>query len=112
MSLAAFLGALESGVLMGIVALAVFLSFRILNFPDLTVDGSFTLGGAVCASLIAAQWHPVGATGVAAIAGAAAGLVTGFISVRFKIVHLVASMLVMVALYSVNIRIMGAPNRS
>ena len=97
---------------MGVVALAVFLSFRVLNFPDLTVDGSFTLGGAVCASLITAKWHPASATGVAVIAGAVAGLVTGLISVRFKIVHMVASMLVMVALYSVNIRIMGAPNRS
>jgi putative tryptophan/tyrosine transport system permease protein len=112
MSMAALLGATETGLLMSIVALAVFLSFRVLNFPDLTVDGSFTLGGAVCASLIAARWNPFAATAFALFAGAAAGFTTGVINVKFKIVHLVASMLVMIGLYSVNIRIMGGPNLS
>jgi putative tryptophan/tyrosine transport system permease protein len=112
MSLSAFLGAIESGLLMGIVALAVYLSFRVLDFPDLTVDGSFTLGGAVCARLIVSGWHPLSATGVALIAGAAAGFVTGFINVKLKVLHMVASMLTMVALYSVNIRIMSGPNQS
>ena len=112
MSAAALLGALESGLLMGLVALAIYLSFRVLDFPDLTADGSFTLGGAVCATLIVAGWGPLPATAAALLAGAAAGWVTGWINVRFNILHLLASMMTMIALYSVNIRIMGGPDKS
>jgi len=109
-NLVAFLGALEIGCVYGLVALGVFLSFRVLNFPDLTVDGSFPLGAAVVATLIVAGADPYLATAVAVLAGAAAGLVTAFLNLRFRILHLLASILTMIALYSVNLRIMGRPN--
>lgn len=110
MSLIALLGAIESGFLFGLVALGVFLSFRVLNFPDLTVDGSLPLGAAVAAALIVAGVHPWAATGAALVAGAAAGAVTAWLNVRLKILHLLASILTMIGLYSVNLRIMGRPN--
>ena len=110
MSQIAFLGAVEIGLVFGLVALGVFLSFRVLNFPDLTVDGSFPLGAAVAATLIVSGWDPYVATFAAMLAGAAAGLVTATLNVRFGILHLLASILTMIALFSVNIRIMGRPN--
>lgn len=110
MSLIAFLGAIEIGLVYGLVALGVFLSFRVLDFPDLTVDGSFPLGAAVTATLIVNQQDPWFATLAGTLAGALAGLVTAFLNVRFKILHLLASILTMIALFSVNLRIMGRPN--
>jgi putative ABC transport system permease protein len=110
MSAFAFFGAIELGLVYAFVALGVFLSFRTLDFPDLTVDGSFPLGAAVAAVGILAGWNPWLATGVACVAGATAGLVTAFVSVRFNILHLLASILTMIALFSVNLRIMGRPN--
>ncbi|TSD90265.1 ABC transporter permease [Mycobacterium sp. KBS0706] len=110
MSLFAFLGAIEIGLIYALVALGVFLSFRVLNFPDLTVDGSFPLGAAVTATLIVAGVDPVLATLVGATAGAVAGLVTAWLNVRFGILHLLASILTMIALWSINLRIMGKPN--
>jgi putative ABC transport system permease protein len=110
MSLIAFLGAVEIGLVFGLVALGVFLSFRVLQFPDLTVDGSFPLGAAVAATLIVSGWNPYLATAIAALAGALAGLVTAWLNVRLKILHLLASILTMIALYSINLRIMGRPN--
>lgn len=110
MSSVAFLGAVEIGFVFGLVALGVYLSFRILDFPDLTVDGSFTMGAAVSATLIVADVDPYLATGIAMIAGASAGLVTAFLNLRFGILHLLASILTMTALYTINLRIMGKPN--
>ncbi|CAB3900053.1 hypothetical protein LMG26842_05312 [Achromobacter dolens] len=110
MSLFSLLGALEIGLIFSLVALGVFISFRLLRFPDLTVDGSFPLGGAVCATLIASGTDPFVATIAATFAGAAAGLVTGWLNVKLKIMDLLASILMMIALYSVNLRIMGKPN--
>lgn len=110
MSLIASLGAIEIGLIFGLVALGVYLSFRIINFPDLTVDGSFPLGGAVAATLIVLGWNPFVATAVAMVAGAASGYVTAYLNVRLKIMQLLASILVMIALYSVNLRVMGKPN--
>ena len=110
MSLFSLLGALEIGLIFSLVALGVLISFRILNFPDLTVDGSFPLGGAVAATLISAGQDPFVATLVAIVAGAMAGFVTGWLNVRLKIMDLLASILMMIALYSVNLRIMGRPN--
>ena len=110
MSLIASLGAIEIGLIFGLVALGVFLSFRIINFPDLTVDGSFPLGAAVAATLIVAGWNPVAATAVACVAGAASGWVTAWLNVKLKIMQLLASILVMIALYSINLRVMGKPN--
>ncbi|WP_395672200.1 ABC transporter permease [Inquilinus sp.] len=110
MSLIAFLGAIEIGLVYALVALGVFLSFRILNFPDLTVDGSFPLGAATTATLIVGGLDPILATLVGAAAGACAGLVTAWLNVRFGILHLLASILTMIALFSVMLRIMGKPN--
>ena len=110
MSLIASLGAIEIGLIFGLVALGVLLSFRIINFPDLTVDGSFPLGGAVAAALIVAGWNPFAATALAIVAGALAGLLTAWLNVKLKIMQLLASILVMIALYSVNLRVMGKPN--
>ncbi|HVR67692.1 MAG TPA: ABC transporter permease [Verrucomicrobiae bacterium] len=110
MSLIQFLGAIEIGLVFGLVGLGVFLSFRVLNFPDLTVDGSFPLGAAVCATLIVNGVNPWLATLAAMLAGSCAGLVTALLNLRFKILHLLASILTMIALYSINLRIMGKPN--
>jgi putative ABC transport system permease protein len=110
MSQIALLGALEIGLVYGLVALGVFLSFRVLSFPDLTVDGSFPLGAAVAASAIVGGIDPYLATGLALIAGALAGLITALLNVRFQILHLLASILTMIALFSINLRIMGRPN--
>jgi putative ABC transport system permease protein len=110
MSQIAFLGALELGLIYGLVALGVFLSFRVLSFPDLTVDGSFPLGAAVAASAIVAGLDPYLGTLLALVAGALAGLVTAILNVRFGILHLLASILTMIALFSINLRIMGRPN--
>ncbi|MGH6925991.1 MAG: ABC transporter permease [Propylenella sp.] len=110
MSAFAFFGAIELGLVYAFVALGVFLSFRILNFPDLTVDGSFPLGAAVAAVALIAGWNPWIAMALACVAGAMAGFVTAFVSVRFHILHLLASILTMIALFSVNLRVMGRPN--
>lgn len=110
MSLIAFLGAVELGLIYALVALGVYLSFRILDFPDLTVDGSFPLGAAVAATMIVGGWDPWTATLVAIVAGALAGLVTAYVSVRWGVLHLLASILTMIALFSINLRIMGRPN--
>ncbi|MBP1317685.1 ABC transporter permease [Herbaspirillum huttiense F1] len=110
MSLYTLLGALEIGLIFSLVALGVLISFRILVFPDLTVDGSFPLGGAVAATMIAAGFNPFLATFVALLAGALAGFITAWLNVRLKIMDLLASILMMIALYSINLRVMGKPN--
>ncbi|MFH4663754.1 ABC transporter permease [Vibrio cidicii] len=110
MSAFAFFGALELGLLYGLVALGVFLTFRVLDFPDLSVDGSFPMGAAVAATAIVAGVNPWLATGMAILAGAMTGWVTAFLAVRCGILHLLASILTMIAAFSINIRIMGRPN--
>jgi putative ABC transport system permease protein len=112
MSMIALIGAVEVGFVYALVALGVFLSFRILNFPDLTVDGSFPLGAAVAATLITAGFDPISATLIAILSGGLAGLVTAWLNVRFGILQLLASILTMIALFSVNLRVMGKPNVS
>lgn len=106
----ALYGAFETGLIYGIVAFGVYLSFRVLHFPDLTVDGSFPLGAAVAAVMIVDGFNPWLATGMALIAGMGAGAVTALLNVRLHILNLLASILTMIALYSVNLRIMGRPN--
>jgi putative tryptophan/tyrosine transport system permease protein len=101
---------LELGLIYGLVGLGVYLSFRVLQFPDLTVDGSFPLGGAVAAALIVKGLPPIVATGAAIGAGTIAGILTAYLTVRLKILNLLASILVMIGLYSINLRIMGQPN--
>lgn len=110
MSLIQFWGALEIGLIYAIVALAVYISFRVLDFPDLTADGSFPLGGAIVATCLVAGWSPWTGTFLAFGGGVLAGLVTAWLNLRWKILHLLASILTMTALYSVNLRIMGRPN--
>ncbi|NGQ95845.1 ABC transporter permease [Brevibacillus sp. SYP-B805] len=106
----AFNGAIEQGLLFAIMALGVYLTFRILNFPDLTVDGSFALGGALAAKLIIDGTNPVLATFLALLAGAVAGVFTGILSTKGRINGLLAGILTMIALYSINLRIMGQAN--
>ena len=110
MSLFAFLGTIEIGLIYGLVALGVYLTFRILDFPDLTVDGSFPMGGAIAATAIIAGINPWLATLLAILGGSMCGLITAFLAVRCGILHLLASILTMIAAFSINIRIMGRPN--
>jgi len=106
----AFFGALEQGFAYGLMVLGVYLTFRVLDFPDLTVDGSLPLGAAVSAVAITAGVHPYLSLVMALGAGFIAGMVTGILNTKFRILHLLASILTMIALYSINIRIMGRPN--
>lgn len=101
---------LEQGLAFGIMALGMYISFRILDFPDLTVDGSFPLGAAVASILIFNGCNPFLSLLLAASAGMAAGFVTGFLNTRGKITGLLAGILTMTALYSVNLRVMGRSN--
>lgn len=107
-----FTGSLEIGLIYGLVAVGVFLSFKILDFPDLGVDGSFPLGAAVYAVLAVNGFNPVLATILAAILGACAGLLTAWLSTHLKFMNLLSGILVMTALYSINLKIMGRPNIS
>lgn len=107
----AMLGAVSQGVLWGIMALGVYITFKILDFADMTVDGSFALGGCVCALLIVRGVNPLLAVLVATIAGSIAGLVTGFLTTKFKIPGILAGILVQLALYSINLHVLGGPNQ-
>jgi putative ABC transport system permease protein len=102
--------AVELGLIYAIMALGVYLTFRILDFPDLTVDGSFTTGAAVAAVGIINGMPPIAATVLAFFAGSAAGIVTGLLHTKGKINGLLAGILTMIALYSINLRIMGKAN--
>ncbi len=110
MSAFAFFGVLEVGLIYGLVALGVYLTFRVLDFPDLSVDGSFPMGAAVAATAIVSGINPWIATAIAVIGGGMTGWVTAFLAVRCGILHLLASILTMIAAFSINIRIMGRPN--
>lgn len=111
MSLIAFFGGLETGLIYALVALGVLISFRILDFPDLTADSSFPLGAVVFAICVSAGINPWLACLAGALAGALAGVMTAWLNVALKILPLLASILMMVALYSINLRITGGtPN--
>lgn len=111
MSLYEILGTVEIGLIFALVALGAYLTFKILDFPDLTVEGSFPLGAAIAAVLIIkAGWNPWAATGMAIIAGYCAGFMTALLNVRFNILHILAGILVAVSLYSINLRVMDGPN--
>ena len=105
---AALFGSVEQGIIYAIMALGVYLTFRVLDFPDLTVDGSFVTGAAVAASMIVLGYNPVLATLVAIVAGFIAGCITGLLNTKGNINPLLSGILMMIALYSVNLRIMGA----
>lgn len=100
-------GAISQGVLWGIMTLGVYITFKILNFADMTVDGSFALGGAVSAILIVKGVNPWLALVPALLAGALAGGITGILHTKVKIPDILSGILTMIALYSINIRIMG-----
>lgn len=104
------LAAADLGLIFGIMALGVYLTFRVLDFPDLTVDGSFTTGAAVAASGIIGGLPPAWATALGMVAGALAGLVTGLLHTKGRINPLLAGILTQIALYSINLRIMGRAN--
>ena len=101
------LGSLTMGIIFAFLAIGVYITFRIFNFTDITADGSFASGAAVTAILIVSGYDPVIATLCAVAAGMAAGFVTGIIHTKFKINGLLSGILVMTALYSVNLYIMG-----
>lgn len=103
-------GATQLGLLYAIMALGVYITYRILDFPDLTVDGSFTTGGAVAAIMITQGYNPWLATLAAFGAGLVAGACTGLLHTKGKINGLLSGILMMIALYSINLRIMGKPN--
>lgn len=106
-------GTLELGCIYGLVAIGVYLSFRVLQFSDLTVDGSFPLGAATAATCILYGIHPIWATLAALGLGSVIGWLTAFLSNALKILNLLAGILVMSALYSINLRVMGGkPNLS
>ncbi|MDG6410233.1 ABC transporter permease [Glaesserella parasuis] len=107
-----WIGALELGLIYALVALGVLISYKILDFPDLTADGSFPLGGGVCVLCILHHIDPWIATLCGMLAGAVAGMITASLHIGFKIEKLLASILMMIALYSINLRIMGSPNVS
>jgi putative tryptophan/tyrosine transport system permease protein len=104
------LGALTMGLLLSLLALGVFISFRIFEFPDITAEGSITLGAALAAVLLVHGVNPLTATAAAFAAGALAGSVTGVIHTRFGINKLLSGILVMTALYSINLPVMGKSN--
>jgi len=101
---------IEQSLIFAIMVLGVYISFRILNFPDMTVDGTFPLGAAISSKLLTLGVNPYLTLPVALIAGAAAGAITGLIHVKLKVKDLLAGILVMTALYSVNLRVMGKSN--
>ncbi|MBV9813844.1 MAG: ABC transporter permease, partial [Acetobacteraceae bacterium] len=105
-------GTLEQGLLFGFLALGVLITFRFFRFPDLTAEGSYPLGGAVAASLLVQGVHPALATVAAVVAGAMAGAATAVVHTKLRINNIVAGIIVMTALYSVNLRIMGRANVS
>ena len=101
---------LEQGLLFSIVAIAVYITYKILDFPDMSVDGTFPLGAAISATLLVNGVNPWISIAAAAFGGAIAGAITGFLHVKLKIDNLMAGILMMIGLYSINLRIMGKAN--
>lgn len=108
----AVFGSVEQGIIYAIMALGVYLTFRVLDFPDLTVDGSFVTGAAVAATMIFFDYHPIVATLTALVVGFFAGCITGLLHTKGKINPLLSGILMMIALYSINLRIMGLTTES
>lgn len=107
MSLGTIIGALELGSIYAVMALGIYITYKILDFPDLTVDGSFPLGGAVTAAMITSGKNPLLAMLVSLFVGAIAGLATGIIHVKCKIRDLLSGIIVMTGLYSINYLLVG-----
>ena len=100
----------EQGFLFAFLGLGVLITFRFFRFPDLTAEGSYPLGGAVAAALLVAGMNPFGATLLAILAGAVAGIATALIHTKLRINNIIAGIIVMTALYTVNLRVMGKAN--
>lgn len=101
---------LEQGLLFSLVAIAVYITYKILDFPDMSVDGTFPMGAAISAALLTQGVNPWFSIIAAAIGGGIAGGITGFLHVKLKIDNLMAGILMMIGLYSINLRIMGKAN--
>lgn len=108
--MALILSILEQGLIYGVMALGVYITYKILDFPDLTVDGSFPLGAAIAAVMITKGMHPLLTLAVSFAAGGAAGMLTGVIHVTLKVRDLLSGIIMMTALYTVNLRITGKAN--
>src|SRR5690554_2991624 len=100
----------EQGLIFGIMVLGVYITYKLLDFPDLSVDGTFPLGACITASAMVSGVNPWIATILAFIGGAMAGAITGFLHVKLKITNLLSGILVMTGVYSINLRIMGRAN--
>lgn len=105
-----WIGAVNLGLLYAFMAIGTFISYKLYSFPDITIDGTFTTGAAVASILVVDGWNPIMVLPVAFLVGSLAGFLTGFIHTRFKIEGLLAGILVMTGLYSVNLHIMGKSN--
>jgi putative ABC transport system permease protein len=106
------ISAIAQGLLWAVLGIGIFTTYRILNFPDLTAEGSFPLGAAVAVTAIVNEIHPVLAMGLAVLAGMSAGLVTGLLYTKGKVPVILAGILVMTALHSVMLYVMQRPNLS
>ena len=104
------LSVLEQGLIYGVMALGVYITYKILDFPDLTVDGSFPMGAAIGAMMVGGGMHPLLTLPVSFAAGAAAGTLTGIIHVKLKVRDLLSGIIMMTALYTINLRITGKAN--
>ena len=105
-------GAAAQGLIWGIMALGVYMTYRMLGLADLTVDGSLATGGAVCIMLVLAGWNPQLALLISFLAGVAAGLITGFLHTKLGIPDILAGILTQISLYSINLNIMGKANQA
>ena len=105
-------GGVAQGLIWAMMALGVYITFRVLNMADLTVDGSFATGGAVCIMLVLGGWNPVAALCISFAAGMLAGLVTGFLHTVLGIPDILAGILTQISLYSINLNIMGKANQA
>lgn len=108
----AILGATGQGLLWAVLALGIYITFKILDVADMTCDGSFALGGCLSVTLVVAGWNPFLSLIISVLAGMLAGMVTGFLHTKLKIPAILAGILTMISLYSINLRIMGQPNKS
>jgi putative tryptophan/tyrosine transport system permease protein len=104
------IASLTIGLILSLLALGSFISFRVFDFPDITTEGSFTLGGAIAATLLVAGVDPLVATSSAIVGGLVAGTITGVVHTRFRIDRLLSGIIVMTALFSINLHVMGRAN--
>lgn len=108
----AILSASGQGLLWAVLALGIYITFKILNVADMTCDGSFALGGCLSVTLIVSGWNPILSLLLSVLGGMVAGMVTGFLHTKLKIPAILAGILSMISLYSINLKILGQPNQS